>query len=154
MELTAGNYDSIAAQIAMVVLLLMAVGAVFVFSASANVTQDIDLSRFYEYTSLRQSLFFVAAVVVMWIVSYIDYRRLSMSKGLWKSPATYLLIASVTLLAAVLIPRIGTEINYARRWLRIPIGSAQMSFQPSELAKWALIIFLAATAQRYNDRLR
>jgi len=145
---------SISVQIAMVVLLLMAIGAVFVFSASANVTQDIDLRRFYEYTSLRQSLFFAVAVLVMWVVSCVDYRRLGMARGLWKSPCTYLLGVSVILLAIVLVPRFGTEVNYARRWLRIPVGPVHVSFQPSELAKWALIIFLAAVADRYNEKLR
>ncbi len=148
------QHGSISAQIAMVVLLLMAVGTVFVFSASANVTQDIELCRFYQYTSLRQSLFFIAAVPVMWVISCIDYRRLGMSKGLLRSPATYLLGLSTILLVVVLIPRFGAEINYARRWLRIPIGPVHVSFQPSELAKWALIIFLAGVGQRYNDKLR
>jgi cell division protein FtsW len=148
------QHGSISAQIAMVVLLLMAVGTVFVFSASANVTQDIELRQFYRYTSLRQSLFFIAAVPVMWMISCIDYRRLSMSRGLLKSPATYLLGLSTVLLVVVLIPRFGAEINYARRWLRIPIGPVHVSFQPSELAKWALIVFLAGVGQRYNDRLR
>jgi cell division protein FtsW len=144
----------ISVQIAMVVLMLMAIGAVFVFSASANVTQDIELHRFYEYTSLRQSLFFVLAVIIMWLTSCINYRRLDMSKGLLLSPATYLLGLSVVLLFVVLIPRFGAEINYARRWLRIPVGPAHISFQPSELAKWALIIFLAGLGRRYGEKLR
>ena len=144
----------VSAQIAMVVLLLMAIGTVFVFSASANVTQDIELGKFYEYTSLRQPLFFIVAVIVMWVISCIDYRRLDMSRGLVRSPATYLLGLSTILLVVVLIPRFGSEINYARRWLRIPIGPAYVSFQPSELAKWALIIFLAGLGHRYSYKLR
>jgi cell division protein FtsW len=146
--------NPISVQIAMVVLMLMAIGVVFVFSASADVTQDIELHRFYGYTSLRQSLFFILAVLVMWVTSCIDYRRLDMSKGLLSSPTTYLLGLSVVLLVVVLIPRFGAEINYARRWLRIPVGPAHISFQPSELAKWALIIFLAGLGQRYSQKLR
>jgi cell division protein FtsW len=138
----------------MVVLLLMAVGAVFVFSASANVTQDIKLSRFYEYTSLRQLLFFAAAVAVMWIVSQVDYRRLSMERGLFKSPSAYLFAVSIFLLVLVLIPGVGVEINNARRWLRIPLGPVNISFQPSELAKWTIIIFIAGVGCRYNEKLR
>ena len=100
--------NPVSAQIAMVVLLLMAIGVVFVFSASANVTQDIELRKFYEYTSLRQPLFFIVAVIVMWAISCIDYRRLDMSRGLHRSPATYLLGVSTTLLVVVLIPRVGS----------------------------------------------
>ena len=144
--------NPVSAQIAMVVLLLMAIGVVFVFSASANVTQDIELRKFYEYTSLRQPLFFIVAVIVMWAISCIDYRRLDMSRGLLRSPATYLLGLSTILLVIVLI--FGSEINDARRWLRISIGPVHVSFQPSELAKWAIIIFLAGLGHRYSHKLR
>jgi cell division protein FtsW (lipid II flippase) len=44
--------------IAAVIILLMAVGTVFVFSASANINQHLDLQKFYEFTALRQVLFF------------------------------------------------------------------------------------------------
>lgn len=155
MLMTDPQYDSsISKQIAVVVLLLMAVGTVFVFSASANVTHDLDLSKFYQYASLRQLLFFAIAVLVMWASSGIDYKRLNMTKGLLKSPATYLITVSTILLIIVLIPGLGTEMNYARRWLRIPLGPASISFQPSELAKWAVIIFIAAIGHHYNEKLR
>jgi len=148
-------YDnSISRQIAMVVILLMAIGTVFVFSAGADVTGDIDLSRFWEYSSLRQLVFFPVAVFLMYLVSLVDYRRLGMPKGIFKSPAAYLLAVSIILLVIVLIPRFGAEINYARRWLRIPIGPVRLSFQPSEFAKWTLIIFLAAACCRYNEELK
>ena len=42
----------------MVVVVLMAIGTVFVFSASANISQELDLQRFYDYPGLRQLLFF------------------------------------------------------------------------------------------------
>ena len=149
------TYDkTISSQIAIVVLLLMAAGSVFVFSASANVTNQIDLSKFYQYASLRQLIFFALAVIIMLVTSRIDYRRLNMDKSTVFAPPTYLLIISTILLIAVLIPSIGTEMNYARRWIRIPIGPASISFQPSELAKWAVIIFISAVAHRYHDRLK
>lgn len=146
-------YDnSIASQISMVVIVLMSIGAVFIFSAGANVTSGIDLSRFYEYSTLRQLIFFPVAVLVMFITSLIDYRWLGIGKSIFKSPVTYLLIISIVLLVVVLI--FGTDINYARRWLRIPIGPIVISFQPSELAKWVMIIFLAAVCSRYTENLK
>ncbi|MBN1795902.1 MAG: cell division protein FtsW [Sedimentisphaerales bacterium] len=149
------DYDnSISQQLGMVVILLMAIGTVFVFSAGADVTSNIELGRFYKYSSLRQLIFFPMAIFVMFITSRIDYRRLGISKGLFKSPPFYLLAISIILLVIVLIPRFGAEINYARRWLRIPVGPVQLSFQPSELAKWVLIIFLAAACCRYNTELK
>ena len=51
--------------IAMVSILLMAVGTVFVFSAGVNLSQDFDLQRFYDFPSLRQILFFPLAVLIM-----------------------------------------------------------------------------------------
>ncbi len=139
--------------IAMVVILLMAIGTVFVFSASANLGQDLDLQRFYDFPGLRQILFFPLACLIMYIASCFNYRKLSFSDSPLKSPTLYLLLFSIILLVVVLVPRFGTEINQARRWLRIPAGPVAISFQPSELAKWALVFFLAAFCTKYSQTL-
>jgi len=49
--------------IAMLVLLLMAAGTVFVFSASANVGQELDLRRFYDFQALRSHVLTIAGLV-------------------------------------------------------------------------------------------
>ena len=138
----------------MVVILLMAIGTVFVFSAGSNISQKLDLQRFYDFPSLRQILFFPLACVVLYIVSFFNYRRFALTAGWLKSPTTYLLVFSLTLLTIVLFPQFGTEINRARRWFRIPAGSIFISFQPSELAKWALVFFLAAFCDNYSDSIK
>jgi cell division protein FtsW len=140
--------------IEMVVILLMAVGAIFVFSASVNIGQDIDLQRFYDFPALRQLLFFPLACLILYAVSYFNYRRLALTGGWFKSPLPYLLILSVSLLIIVLLPQFGTEINQARRWLRIPAGPISISFQPSELAKWTLVFFLAAFCDKLGDNIK
>ncbi len=145
--------QSFADLIVMVVLVLMAVGTVFVFSASANISRDLELHRFYEYPGLRQILFFPLAVMILYFVSRIDYRRLKIHSSFFKSPVVYLLAFSVLLLILVLIPGIGTEINRARRWIRFVAGPATISFQPSELAKWAMIFFLTGFCVRFRDSL-
>ncbi|MCX5635877.1 MAG: putative peptidoglycan glycosyltransferase FtsW [Planctomycetota bacterium] len=139
--------------IAMVSILLMAVGTVFVFSAGVNLSQELDLQRFYDFPSLRQILFFPLAVLIMYTVSCFDYRRFSF-KSWFKSPTMYLLVLSLALLTLVLIPGIGVEKNYARRWLEIPAGQMKISFQPSELAKWSILIFLAAYCDKFSDSLK
>jgi len=53
-----------------------------------------------------------------------------------------------------LIPQLGTEINQARRWLRISAGPFKVSFQPSELAKWAVVFFLAAVCDKFGADIR
>ena len=140
--------------IAMLVLLLMAAGTVFVFSASANVGQELDLRRFYDFQALRQILFFPLAVLIMYAVSCLDYRRFSLTNGWLKSLTVYLLVLSVALLVLVLLPKFGTEINRARRWLRIPVGSTCISFQPSEPAKWAIVFFLAAFCDKFSADIK
>ncbi len=146
--------NSVANYIAMVVVLLMAIGTVFVFSASANISQTFDLQRFYDFQALRQILFFPLAVLFMYTVSSFNYRRFSLANGWLKSPTSYLLVLSIALLILVLFPHFGTEINRARRWLRIPAGAISISFQPSELAKWALVFFLAAFCDKFSDSLK
>lgn len=137
-----------------IVLMLMSIGTVFVFSAGANVHADYSLRGFYSFTTLKQLMFFPIAVVIMYAIAKIDHKRLSFTKsGITKSLTTYLLAISLVLLVLVLIPGIGTEKNMSRRWLTIPIGESGISFQPSELAKWSIIFFLAAFAS-FSDKWR
>jgi len=169
--------NPVANYIVMVVVSLMAIGTVFVFSAGANISQDLDLQKFYNYPALRQILFFPLACLIMFAVSCFDYRRFSLAptssvlppcllsktergeagedkRGWMRSPTTYLLVLSVVLLILVLLPQFGMEINRARRWFRIPAGPITVSFQPSELAKWAIIVFLAGVCDRFATELK
>lgn len=57
----------------------------------------------------------------------------------WERMARKLFLVSLVLLVAVLIPHVGTVVNGARRWLSLGI----MNFQPSELAKFAVLIYAA-----------
>ncbi len=147
------NKENLGWRIGAVVIILMAIGTVFVFSAGVEVARGANLAKFYESANMRKVLFFPLAIAVMAMVSRIDYRRLSFEKGIWRTPTTYLFFISFILLILVLVPHIGTQINQARRWLRIPLGPATISFQPSELAKWAVIITLSAFCVKFSDRL-
>jgi len=62
--LTTTRDNLVADYIAAVVVLLMAIGTVFVFSASANITQELDLQRLYDYQAGRQILYFPLACIV------------------------------------------------------------------------------------------
>jgi cell division protein FtsW len=152
--LTTTENNSLPGCIAMVVVLLMALGTVFVFSAGVNISQDIDLQKFYDFPALRQILFFPLACALLYAASFINYRRFAFTASWFKSPIPYLLVLSIALLILVLFPQFGTEINQARRWLRIPAGPITISFQPSELAKWVLIFFLAAFCDKFNDNIK
>lgn len=64
--------------------------------------------------------------------------------------AVPLLVLSVLLLIAVLVPGLGHEVNGSRRWLRV----AAFSFQPSELARVLVLIYIAGYAARREAELR
>ncbi len=140
--------------IAMVIVFLMGIGAVMVFSAGANLGYEFDLRRFYDFPALRQIMFFPLAVVVLLVASCIDYRWLRLRDRWWKSLPVWLVFVSIVLLGVVLIPQLGTQINQARRWLRLTVGPVSISFQPSELAKWAMVFGLAAVCARSGPNAR
>jgi cell division protein FtsW len=137
-----------------IVVILMAIGTVMVFSAGANLTGDLALDHFYDFATLRQLVFFPLAVGLMYLISLIDYHHLSFAGGWKRSLTTWLLALSIILLIIVLIPHIGVSRNNARRWLSLPLGPASISFQPSELAKWAVIFFLAAAIDLFGETVK
>ena len=144
--------------IACLAVTLMAVGAVFVFSASARIDVEYDFTKFYSYPEFRQMLFVLASILILFGVSLINYRVFSLGKGRlvnWLfGPTVWLVVISIGLLAAVLIPGIGMEINYARRWLRLPLGPVTINFQPSELAKWSMILFIPAVSVMLGEKIK
>ncbi len=124
------------------VVSLLAVGVVETFSASGArceySLQDGTIRLRQHVTHLSMGL---AALFVMMIVPQESLRRL-------RTPIT---VAALLLLLLVLIPGVGTQQNTeSRRWFSI-FG---MSFQPSEFAKLALLIFLASWAAGPGDRLK
>jgi cell division protein FtsW len=68
----------------------------------------------------------------------------SLPSSFWRAAAPALLAVTVVLLAAVLLPGVGTRVNGARRWLR----HGGFQFQPSELAKLALTLYICRQAAR------
>jgi len=155
-NITTADNNTLSLWIEAVVLILMSLGTVFVFSAGANVSVDYSLKNFYNYTTIKKFLFLPLAVVLMYAVAQIDYRRFSFSRaGLFKSITGYLLLISIILLILTLIigRGIGTTGTFARRWLKFSIGPFSLSFQPSELAKWTAVIFTAAFLDFYHSTM-
>ncbi|MEB3100630.1 stage V sporulation protein E [Ferviditalea candida] len=111
-------------------LLILGIGVVMVFSASA-VLAFHDFGDSYYY--LKRQLFFAAlGLVAMYLTMNVDY-------WLWKRFAKIGLISGFALLVIVLIPGVGVVRGGARSWL----GVASFGIQPSEFMKLALIVFLA-----------
>lgn len=119
----------------MLTMLLMGVGLIMMFSASyATAYYDPEVSSPLFYIK-RQTLFAAAGVLIMYCVSKINYQT-------FRWLAVPLLIASIFLLVLVLTP-LGVEINGAQRWLKMAIVAGP-TYQPSEIAKVAVILFFAS----------
>ncbi|MGH7265163.1 MAG: putative lipid II flippase FtsW [Candidatus Rokuibacteriota bacterium] len=114
----------------LVVLGLLGLGVVMVYSASAIIATE----RFGDpYLFLKKQCFWAAlGLSVLWAAMAVDYRR-------WRGLVLPILGVSIALLILVLVPAVGQEINGTRRWLRW----GPVSFQPTELAKLALVLYLA-----------
>ena len=111
-----------------VILLLIIIGLVLLYSTSAYNGE----TKFQDacYYVKKQGIATILGLVGMMIVANIDYHR-------WESLAFLGYLVSVGLSVAVIF--IGDEYNGSKRWLSL----GPVSFQPSEFAKVALILFLA-----------
>ncbi|WP_028398917.1 stage V sporulation protein E [Ectobacillus panaciterrae] len=113
-----------------VTLLLLAVGMIMVYSASAVwASYKFEDSFFF---AKRQLLFAGLGVVAMFLIMNIDY-------WVWRKYSKVILLICFVLLILVLVPGIGMVRGGARSW----IGIGAFSIQPSEFMKFAMIVFLA-----------
>ncbi|MCX5757719.1 MAG: FtsW/RodA/SpoVE family cell cycle protein, partial [Candidatus Hydrogenedentes bacterium] len=94
----------------------------------------------------RQLVCVLAGLAAMFfLATYFDYHKFS-------APFYFRCIvgAALILLVAVLIPGVGVEVNGATRWIRMPVIH---QFQPSEVAKFALILLLARKLTDNRDQV-
>ncbi len=131
------SYDLV---LVVVVLALTLIGIAMVYSASGIKALDaLDDPRYFLGW---QSLWAALGLVGMLATSRIDYHR-------YRVISLPLLVVAIALLAAVLVPSLGTNVNGASRWLRAgPVG-----IQPAEFAKLALILYLAFWLGARRDRI-
>ncbi|NIA08056.1 MAG: FtsW/RodA/SpoVE family cell cycle protein [Actinobacteria bacterium] len=142
-DISNGSTDT-ANWLAVVAIGLMFLGVVMVYSAGALPEIQPDWRQFWKYASLRQIVFVPLAITAMLLASCWPMRWWRINNRFWVSPSTVFLAVVFALLILVLIPGIGVEVNGARRWLRIGSVGYGLGFQPSELAKISLVVFLAA----------
>ncbi len=122
-------------------VVLMCIGIVMIYSSSS----------IYAWERYKDGLFFLKrhlsfmliGAVLTFIFMVVDYRKL-------RPAAQPLLFISIFLLVLVLIPGIGREVAGARRWFRFKL----LSFQPSELANLAVIIYLADFIARKGNLIK
>ena len=125
-----------------IVLFLLGFGLIMVYSASsyeASISEKLNYDAAYYLKKQLQSS--VIGLVAMFFVSRIPYH-------FWERFAVLGYAVSVILILLVLTP-LGYEANGARRWLRIGI-----SIQPAEIAKLAMILFLASFICKLGKGIR
>lgn len=122
-------------------LLLLGLGLVMVFSASGVLASDKyqDPAFFLK----KQFIYAVLGIALMLFVRRIPYHN-------YNRLVYVILFVSLLLLVLVLIPGIGVRIRSASRWIRF----GPLVIQPSEFAKLAIIIFLAYSMARKQEKIR
>jgi cell division protein FtsW len=122
------------------VAVLNIIGLVMVLSASSVEALRLYGSAWFYFE--RQILWVGLGTAALIVTLRIDYHR-------WRKLAVPLLLACGAMLLAVLVPGIGIRVNGSARWL----GAGQWRVQPSELAKLAVLIFIADLLTRRSSRM-
>ena len=122
--------------------LLLVIGAQMVYSSSVVIAHNEFGDETYFFT--RQLLWIVVGLAGLGVAASIDYHR-------WQSISVLLLVVTVIALVLVLIPQLATRQYGSARWLRLgPLPS----FQPSELAKLIVCIYMADWLSRKGANVR
>jgi cell division protein FtsW len=122
------------------VIVLNVVGVVMVLSASSVASLTNYGSPWYFF--FRQIMWTVLGLGAFVFALRFDYRR-------WRALVRPLLIVSIVLLLVVLVPGVGIYVSGSRRWL----GAGMLRFQPSEIAKLALLLYAADLVSRRSGEL-
>lgn len=126
--------------VAAIVALLICLGVIMIYSSSGVYASENLGDRTY---FLKRHLIFLGVGTVMTaIVMAMDYRIL-------QQYSKWLLLGAFVLLALVLIPGVGTTSFGARRWFKL----GPISFQPSEFAKLAVMIYAADFLSRKQGKI-
>jgi cell division protein FtsW len=116
-----------------VTVALLAWGLVMVYSASIAMPEN---PRFSKYTHVYFLIRHVMWLVISFVAALLAFQ---VPVATWEKSAPWLFVVSLVLLAVVLIPHVGKVVYGARRWIAIgPVG-----FQPSELAKFTVLLYAA-----------
>lgn len=126
--------------LAAAIVALVGFGIVMVYSASA--IEATVRFKDPEFFLKRQLLFGGGALLLMWVVSHIDYQRLR--------SLTYLVLGSVTVLMILTVVGLGVRRGGASRWL----AAGPIMIQPAEMVKLALVMWLAYSLARKAEKVK
>jgi len=124
-----------------VTVALLAWGLVMVYSATIAMPDNPKFARYAHTHFLVRHFLWLAVAFVAALIAF----QIPVAK--WEKMAPWLFVIALLLLCAVLLPQLGKGVNGARRWLVI----GPISFQPSELAKFAVLLYAADYMVRKMD---
>ncbi len=116
-----------------VVGILLTWGLVMVYSASIAMPDNPKFTGYAHTHFLSRHILSIAAALVAALLAF----QIPLEK--WERWAPTLFVVSLVLLAAVLVPGLGKGVNGAKRWITL----GPTTFQPSELAKLAVLVYAA-----------
>ena len=124
-----------------VTVALLMWGLIMVYSASVAMPDNPKFARYAHTHFLTRH---VLSLVVAFVVAVLAFQ---VPMATWEKVAPWLFVLSLVLLILVLVPFIGKGVNGARRWITLGF----MNFQPSELAKFAVLLYAADYMVRKMD---
>jgi cell division protein FtsW len=124
-----------------VTIALLAWGLVMVYSATVAMPDNPKFARYAHDYFLTRHAFFLGLSFVAGLLAF------QIPVSAWERWAPWLFVVSLMLLIVVLVPHVGKGVNGARRW----IGMGIINFQPSELAKLAVVLYAADYMVRKMD---
>lgn len=132
-----GPVDSV---LAAIIIALIGFGVVMVYSSSAieATVRHHDPQFFLK----RQAIYAVLALIAMWVVSRIDYRRLRV--------LTYPILVTVTGMLALTVLGFGHKAGNAYRWINL----GPIHIQPSEMAKLGIVLWLAYSLSKKREQIK
>ena len=131
------SFQDIDLHIFLIAISLVLFGIIMVTSVSLPMTG----------VSLRMTISHLQKIFIALFLSLIVFR---IPISFWQRNSVYFLLISLLMLSLVFLPFIGKEVNGAYRWIRI-LG---FSFQPSELMKFSLIIYISSYCIRKYDEFK
>ena len=120
---------------------LISIGLIAISSASISLSE----ARFGdEWHHATRHLIYLGIGLTLGVAAY------SIPVTVWRHTSPWLLLLALGLLVVVLVPGVGRVVNGSQRW--IPLGP--LTFQPSEFAKFAMVLWLAGYVVRHAEELR
>ncbi|MFW5873171.1 MAG: putative lipid II flippase FtsW [Bacillota bacterium] len=136
-----GNKSNFDFPLLIITLILILMGLIMIMSASGvKAYSQYDNAHYF---FKRQIIFAIIGLFLMYVTSLVDYK-------IYYNNSKIILLLSFILLTIVLLPGIGRKAGGATRW--IPLGL--FDFQPSEVVKIALIIYISSFISRKRTKIK